>query len=180
MVMIENKEKTMKIFILAMMVLLPISQSYGQESADSLKPCSFPESSQFDFWVGKWNLIWGEGEMGTNNVQKILDGCVIYEQFDGMPAMDYQGKSFSVFNKYTQKWHQTWVDSKGNYLDFTGGFADGKMTLSRKAHREGKEFLQKMVFHDIKPDSFTWSWYRSDDNGESWKLLWEIYYRRQK
>jgi hypothetical protein len=38
------------------------------------------DSASFDFWVGKWNLTWdeGNGDMGkeTNEIEKTLDGKV--------------------------------------------------------------------------------------------------------
>ena len=33
-----------------------------------------PEASQLDFWVGDWDVSWGEGEKGTNQVVRILGG----------------------------------------------------------------------------------------------------------
>jgi hypothetical protein len=36
-----------------------------------------------------------------------------------------------------------------------------------------------MVFDRITPHAFEWEWQRSDDRGETWKLLWHIDYRRR-
>ncbi len=57
--------------------------------------------------------------------------------------------SVSVFSKEDSRWHQTWVDSSGSYLDFVGGFADGKMILVRNGIVEGKPVKQRMVWYDI-------------------------------
>jgi hypothetical protein len=76
-------------------------------------------------------------------------------------------------------WHQTWVDNQGAYLDFTGEFGDGKMILSRHATVKGQEILQRMVWSNITPDSFDWSWERSDDDGTTWKVLWPLQYVRK-
>ena len=40
---------------------------------------STPPEQQFDFWLGEWDVSWGEGQGGTNRVDKILDGKVIRE-----------------------------------------------------------------------------------------------------
>ncbi len=66
-----------------------------------------------------------------------------------MKATDFKGMSVSVFSKEDSRWHQTWVDSSGSYLDFVGGFADGKMILARNGIVEGKPVKQRMVWYDI-------------------------------
>ncbi len=53
------------------------------------------------------------------------------------------------------------------------------MILTRKAEREGKKFLQRMVWHNIKKDRFDWNWERSDAQGATWKTLWKIHYKRK-
>lgn len=135
-----------------------------------------PEARQFDFWLGEWDLTW-EGGKGTNLVTAILDSAVIQETFDGG---DFKGKSVSVFNRHTQQWHQTWVDNAGGYLDFVGAFKDGKMVFARTAKRDGKAFLQRMVWYNIEKDALDWNWERSDDGGETWKILWQIRYVRKR
>ena len=53
--------------------------------------------------------------------------------------MDFKGMSVSVHNAITDLWQQTWVDNNGGYLDFTGGFQNEVMTLSREVEREGQK-----------------------------------------
>ena len=135
--------------------------------------------SQFDFWLGKWKLSWGEDDKGTNTITKILDGRVIKESFDGRPSMNLVGQSYTVYVEPLGLWKQTWVDNEGGYLDFTGGFKDGRMILAREAARDGKKFLQRMVWHNIEKDRFDWNWERSTDQGATWKTLWKIHYERK-
>lgn len=147
--------------------------------------CRATEAAQFDFWVGDWELTWpaqagGSTSRGTNNIRKIMEGCVIEEQFrDG--TSPFQGMSVSTWNPQQKRWQQTWVDNAGSYLDFNGEFANGSMILSREAiDKEGKRFHQRMVWKNIKPDSLDWSWERSDDGGKTWKVVWPIHYERKK
>jgi hypothetical protein len=137
-----------------------------------------PEASQFDFWLGDWALTWADTASGTNHVTKRWDR-VIVEQFDGRPSVPLEGTSVSVYNALTGKWQQTWVDSQGGYLDFTGGFADGRMILARSFVRDGKTVNQRMVYYNIEPDRFDWNWERSDDGGTTWKVVWKIHYARK-
>lgn len=146
--------------------------------------CDSPESKQFDFWVGEWDLSYkgqdGKPAKSANRITKILDGCVLLEQFTGKPGIGLDGHSVSTYDRTAGKWKQTWVDNTASYLDFVGGWSDGKMVLARDAERQGKRFRQRMVWQDITPQSFKWLWQRSDDEGATWKTLWEIDYRRVK
>ena len=142
-------------------------------------PALAGSAADFDFWIGSWELSWPKDSKGYNLVTKILDDKVVLESFDGRPATPLVGRSLSVYDAKADVWRQTWVDNQGGYLDFEGGMQpDGRMVLSREAERDGKRFLQRMVWFDIGTDGFTWHWERSDDGGETWKLVWPIQYRR--
>lgn len=158
-------------------VLMFSGAGYGE---DNPRPCSAPEFRQFDFWVGTWDLTWDKDKKGTNTITRVLGDCVIQEHFNGGDSMTLRGMSVSTYNPRNGKWYQTWVDNDGTYLDFVGGMQGDKMILARTATRDGKEFRQRMVFHDIKPDSLIWDWQRSKDEGKTWENLWTIHYRRIK
>jgi len=138
-----------------------------------------PEN-QFDFWLGWWDCTWGEDGKGSNRVERILDGKVIQENFDGGDSLDLQGISHSVWDQERQLWCQTWVDNNGSYLDFTGSFHDGQMVLSRDAIVHGEACIQRMVWYNITEDAFDWNWERSDDGGNTWNVNWQIKYKRKK
>jgi len=146
--------------------------------------CDTPESRQFDFWVGDWELSYvDEGRAATsrNRITKILDGCGLLEEFSGGSGTRLQGRSLSTFDRVTGKWKQTWIDNTASYLDFTGGMVDGRMVLTREAGSiTGRRFLQRMVWQDIRADGLKWLWQRSDDEGQSWTTLWEIDYKRAR
>ena len=130
---------------------------------------------QFNFWLGEWEAAWGEDGKGTNYVERILDGRVVQENFT---APDLHGISVSVYDPERKLWCQTWVDNNGSYLDFTGNFEDGKMILSRAAIVRGEKCRQRMVWYNIQKNEFDWSWERSDDEGSTWRRLWQIKYTR--
>jgi hypothetical protein len=145
--------------------------------------CDSPEARQFDFWVGEWDLAYVEnGKAGTshNRVTKILDGCVLLEEFSGAPSSRLDGRSVSTFDRATRQWKQTWVDNTASYLDFTGGWTEGRMVLTREAEITGRKFLQRMVYEDIRAEGLKWLWQRSDDGGKTWTTGWEIAYKRVK
>lgn len=139
------------------------------------------DSTLFDFWVGKWNLTWKNGDgtegKGTNNVIRILDGKVIQENFVDMKG--FKGSSMSVLTPRTKTWKQAWADNQGGYFDFEG-FVEGDKRGFKTQPKEvnGKVYVFRMVFYDITKDSFIWDWEGSTDGGKTWSLNWRINYYR--
>jgi len=159
--------------------------SLSIHAQNNINPCYSLEASQFDFWIGDWKLEWkdqsGKIQNGTNSIKKILDGCVIEENFDGGEGTPLKGKSNSVYNSFTKKWHQTWVDNTGGYLDFMGNFSNGIMILVREyIDQSGSKVMQRMVWYNISKNEIDWNWERSDDEGKTWAVKWKIHYTRIK
>jgi hypothetical protein len=148
---------------------------------DRPEPCSDPKSAEFDFWLGEWAAEWGDDGRGTNVVTKVLDGCVILENFTDLDPgpRALVGMSVSTYVAQEACWKQTWVDNQGGYLDFKGGLTDVGMVLRRETEHEGKTIQQRMIWYDVTDDAFEWNWDRSDDGGATWKTLWHIHYRRK-
>ncbi|WP_138429641.1 hypothetical protein [Fodinibius saliphilus] len=171
----------MKRFTLFMiLIMMGVHHVTAQQLNNDLNP-----SEYFDFWIGQWELSWESADgtigKGTNNIEKILNGKVIKENFEATKGSlsGYVGKSYSVYDTKTEQWKQTWVDNQGTYLDFVGSFIENKRIFKRKTtNADGKTIIQRMVFYDIKKDSFTWRWEKSRDNGNNWEIMWKIAYRR--
>ena len=157
------------------MLQLPCAQAQNNQ-----KPCSAPEASQFDFWVGEWDLYSADTITGHNSVYKVMDACTVQENFSN-PA-GYIGKSWSVYNPQSKQWQQTWVDNQGGYIPLTGKFEDGKMTLTTPARKlpNGKEITERMIYYNITRESFDWDWQATTDGGTIWNSNWKIHYVRKK
>ena len=167
----------MKTFLLSLLMTWLCFGSYAQNNA---KPCSAPEASQFDFWIGTWNLYSSDTLTGTNTIYKIMDGCTVQENFESNKT-GYSGKSWSMFNPRTKMWQQTWVDNQGEYISLNGRFENGTMTLTTGLQKiNGKDQVNRMRYHDIKKDGFEWDWESSMDNGATWTTAWHIRYERKK
>lgn len=161
--------------------LLTLMIAVFKVHAQNIKPCSSPESSQFDFWTGTWNLYSADTITGTNTIYKIMDGCTTQENFSDNSG-SYIGKSWSVFNTQTKLWQQTWVDNQGSFIYLTGKFENGKMTLTTQPQKmaDGKEQSFRMIYYNISADTFDWSWESTIDDGVTWKSNWQIHYVRKK
>ncbi len=132
-----------------------------------------------DFWLGDWKVSWADGGNGTNTIRRILDERVIEESFDGGDDDDtLKGRSLSVLDARDGRWHQTWVDSTGAYLDLVGVDVDGRIAFERETTIDGARIVQRMVWLDVTEHSFRWQWQRSADGRASWTVVWEIDYRR--
>ena len=147
---------------------------------------SYSQSSAFDFWIGDWNLTWTDQNdqivKGSNTIEQVLNEKVIQENFTSLEedlSKRFIGKSWTVYNPVKNEWKQTWVDNSGSYLDFTGFINENLKGFQRSfINPKGKKIYQRMIFHDIKEDSFTWDWQNSSD-GENWNLQWRINYTRK-
>ena len=136
------------------------------------------ENHQFDFWLGEWDLSWGDGQTGSNRVTSILDGRVIQENFNGQPAMSMNGISLSVYDSSLRKWRQTWVDIEGTYIDLSGEYKDDQMVLLTQRQVGETTVQYRMVFYNLSTSRFDWNWERSTD-GNNWAIAWQIHYQRK-
>ncbi len=131
---------------------------------------------QFNFWLGEWDCTWGDNGKATNSVLRIMADKVIQENFS---SPELRGMSVSVYDPERKLWCQTWVDNNGSYLDFTGRFENGNMILTRDAIVKGEACKQRMIWYNIEANQFDWNWERSDDDGKTWRVLWQIKYKRK-
>ncbi len=161
------------------------SQLMAQSTAPP--PCSAPEASQLDFWVGTWDVSWDTTggftiTTGTNTIQRTHGGCVIHESFSMDGETPFAGESWSVYNPPLGIWQQTWVDNSGGYLVLTGGMKGDTMELVTAVRplNDTLTVKQRMIFYDITSDRFTWDWQNSNDSGKTWKQAWRINYQRRE
>ena len=174
-----------RILAVSVLACFVVSSAVAQQTSTPQNPCLAPQQKQFDFWVGEWELTWpgekpGETGHGTNSINRIMDGCVVQENFSGADSMHLRGTSISTFDPQSGHWKQTWVDNEGGYLDFVGDFNNGQMILQRDAFRNGTKILQRMVWKNMSSNEFDWSWEASSDGGKTWQVNWPIHYKRRR
>ena len=100
-------------------------------------PCeSRPESRQFDFWVGEWDVTTPKGaHAGSSSVQKILGGCVVFENWT--PASGAAGKSLNAYNSKLKMWQQFWTSASGNVTEYRQSNTTWKASFDLYYHRKG-------------------------------------------
>ena len=148
--------------------------------------CADPAYRQLDFWVGDWDATFdaGGGKTGhaTNHVTRDEYGaCVISEHF-AQADIGYVGGSYSMFDNQTGQWRQTWVDNQGSTFVLTGGPVSGQphvFELQTVDVRGSTKAFKRMIWQEVKSDSFTWRWQSQEPDG-SWKDAWVLHYTRQR
>ncbi len=156
-------------------------------SAQNTKPCSRPEFRQFDFWIGEWEAFdLKDAKAGNSKISVILDSCVILEEWTSasvQQGLRYAGKSFNSYNAGTKQWQQTWTDNTGNTTEFLRGEgSDGKVIYyaDKVAVAGGKTFMRRLSFTKINNDKVRQLGERSDDEGKTWTVEYDLEYRRKK
>ena len=151
-------------------------------------PCEYSaEHRQFDFWIGEWNVQSPTGQpAGTSSVERILNGCVIFENWSGGGGGD--GKSLNIYNVPKRKWQQYWVESSGTVIFFEGGWEEGAMRLvgetfplaqgTTPAAAPGMS-LRRMTFTPLGPDKVRQMGEASEDGGKTWTLEYDLTYIRK-
>lgn len=170
----------MKALSLLFALTLTLALAGGALAAAASPPaCAAPEFRQLDFWVGEWDLTW-QGGKGTNVITRELDDCVIHEHFTGDASVDgMRGESVSTYQPGPKLWRQTWVDNQSGYIPLTGGPRSDGTFLLETTRLNPQAARSRMIFENIKADSFTWRWQKSTDDGKTWSDNWVITYKRK-
>jgi tetratricopeptide (TPR) repeat protein len=145
----------------------------------AVNPCkASAEFRQFDFWIGEWDAKNTQGvTVGSSSIQLILGNCVIFENWSTPVS---SGKSFNIYDKATKKWHQNWVDDKGNYTHYVGEIIDGKMVYIADSIQNGKKSLLKMTFSKLPNGNVHQHGESSTDEGKTWTTTFDFTYIRKK
>jgi hypothetical protein len=170
---------------LAIALALPL----GAAAEDAPKPtpspkpaaCAAPEQRQFDFWIGDWDVTTSGKRAGESHVEKILAGCVIFENWTG--AGGGEGKSFNLYDATKKRWQQTWVDASGGLIEFYGELRDGNMCYTTQSPMLGpdgqvRKTLGRMTFFP-QDGTVRQLWEQSVDGGKTWSVAFDGLYTRK-
>ncbi len=151
-------------------------------STTAQSPCSSAAHSQFDFWLGEWEVYHSQADtlVGHNIINKILNDCVVMENWVGRSG--FAGKSFNTYNPLDSTWNQVWVDVGGSTYHFKGKFMDNAMVLRGETiGRAGGKVLFEMSFHpDSKSENVRQVWKQSKDEGTNWIVIFDGTYKKKE
>jgi hypothetical protein len=142
-------------------------------------PCVAPEFRQFDFWLGKWNVInprTGK-QIGTNEITRAADGCAIREQWKSSDGDT--GMSINYYDLTDQKWHQDWVGGDGVILHLHGELAGKAMILSGETKGAKETVRNRITWTPLDGGKVKQEWSTSSDDGRNWKTVFVGIYEEQ-
>jgi hypothetical protein len=133
-------------------------------------PCkTLPEARQLDFWLGEWDVHDPQGHLvGHSRIERIVNDCVVLENWTG--SLGGNGKSINFWDKGNHRWQQTWVDNRGNVLEYTGRLVGDSMRYTA----EGK----RLTFSPLPGGKVRQLAESSSDGGKSWSVGYDFTYSR--
>jgi len=145
-------------------------------------PCNSVNHAQFDFWLGDWEVYHTQADtiVGHNVIDKILNGCVVQENWTG--ATGFKGKSLNTFNRVDSTWNQVWVDVSGATYHFKGKLVQSAMKMQGQTiGSNGQTVLFEMSYTpDKNAGNVRQLWKQSIDNGENWVVIFDGIYKKKK
>jgi len=172
--------------IAALLLLCPLTAPAAEAPAPEpafepapVSACAAAEYRQFDFWLGRWNVVSGDRTAGSNDIRSIHGGCALLESWRGAGEDGITGTSLNAWDRATGRWHQTWIDSGGTLLELEGGLVDGVMILGGEQPAPGGgQSVRHRISWTPNPDgSVRQLWEASRDDGASWSVLFDGLYQ---
>jgi hypothetical protein len=186
----------MRVLLLAWvgLAVLPRAQQVSPPPAPP-KPfdCSAPIYRQFDFWLGDWDVVPNPAtappppasananqKPATNSITLHDGGCVVMESWNG-PGLT--GRSVNIYDRASQRWHQTWVDSSGGLHEYWGTLKDGNMVFLGEvplgpASRFAGRRTVRLTFFPLGPDTVRQFSEALNMDG-TWSINYDLIYTRR-
>lgn len=175
-----------KLFLLPAICLATLSL-FSTSTVNAQMPCSAPEFRQFDFWIGEWEAFNPKGQKaGDSKISRILDSCVILEEWTSATVqrgLRYSGKSFNSYDPRRKNWKQYWLDNTGGWTFYNKGWFDQNKIIFETENIQVNDTLQvkqRLTFYDLGKDKVRQHGESSNDNGNTWKTSYDLEYRRKQ
>jgi len=163
---------------LSVLVVFASCFAFAGDATSKPSPCSAPEFHQLDFWAGDWDVFDVDHpttQVARVNVDRILDGCVLREDYQDTEG--HKGQSFSIYDAALKTWHQSWVTNRGQILLLDGALHGDEVVLNATEHMlDGKSKLIRGVWKPVgggvRETAVT-----SLDTGRTWKPWFDLMFR---
>ena len=144
-------------------------------------PCAHREGfSDFDFWVGEWDVHLANGTYaGSNVIERQERGCVLVERWTS--ASGGTGMSVNYLDKATDEWVQVWNAEGGSQINIRGGLTDEGMALEGTIHyvANGTTAPFRGLWTPMEDGRVRQYFEQSNDGGETWSPWFEGFYTRR-
>ncbi|MGH8049198.1 MAG: hypothetical protein ACREPB_00905 [Arenimonas sp.] len=176
-----------KYILSSSLLLLSSSLLFAQTASSPAPPatptgCDSPESHQFDFWVGKWEVFSAKAptkKVANSLIEKLYSGCAVRENW--MPLTGGAGGSLNAYNATDKKWRQTWLDASATFADFKGSWNGKAMVIEGEWPQPGKPHqITRMTYTPHADGTVQQRGETSDDEGKTWQASFDLIYRKAK
>ncbi len=122
---------------------------------------------QFDFWVGRWDVINSDGQVvGVSTISKDEKGFLITEKLKS--ASGASSTSINYYDPGERRWKQTLIDADGNVVHFSGGFHGGTMSFVARTRSDRPVAPIRVSYSRNHDGSVRKLIQRSKINGNRW------------
>lgn len=144
-------------------------------------PCEHKEGfSDFDFWLGEWEVHVANGaKAGSNVIRKAERGCVLIENWTNVRGGT--GMSVNYLDLTTNEWVQIWNAEGGSQINVRGGLTKDGMRMEGHIHYVGNGTTAPFrALWTPLPDGRVRQFFeQSNDGGETWTPWFEGFYSRR-
>jgi len=112
---------------------------------------------------------WTETE-ATAALSTVAGGAAQQLLYEGeMMGMPFTGIGLTSYDRETQKWQTTWVDSMGARISmYAGDFADGQLVVSGEDKGQGMTYYSRLTTYNVTESGFDWKYEMSMDGGTTY------------
>ena len=142
-----------------------------------------PGFHELDFWLGAWDVFADQQKVGTNRIEKILEGCAISENW--VDVEGHQGKSLFYYQSATQRWKQVWITEQATLpgglkeKELIERFKDGGVRFQGEIPlADGRVYLDRTTLTPLPNDRVRQVIEVSRDAGQTWRVNFDAEYVR--
>lgn len=119
---------------------------------------------EFSYKTDPMGEEWTETE-ATAVVSSVVGGGAQQMVFEGkMMGVPFNGIGLTSYDRETEKWQMTWVDSMAARISlYTGDFEDGKLVVTGEDLSQGMTFHSRLTTYNMTEKGFEWKYELSMD-----------------
>lgn len=142
--------------------------------------CCTEKYSQFDFWIGTWEVTNPDGsKAGTNTIIKSQENCLLQENWASANGK-VTGTSNNFYNYKTNQWEQIWVDNRGGILHLKGNRIGNQMILKtdEEFNENGEPFYHRVTW-TLNSDGSVRQYWETITNNSDITIAFDGLYRKK-